>query len=419
MKDRTIEEDIFVVDLNEVFVNDFSSRMRYLVYSPLASKFLLADDEGLGEIDEGVLYKLRVVGDRSRFFGRLDSSSQLQKMAVLPNHTCNFNCSYCYSALGRSNTVLDKEKLDRGLEFFINPDRLENRNLSLSFIGGGEPLISWPLVQHGIEYATLLAQKGGFSLLITLVTNGSIMNDNIIATLKENNVLPDVSFDIIEEAQNRNRGHFDVVCSTIDKLCAKGVVPSVNATITPDTVERQEEMVRFMQQRFPEVKNMVFEPVVSKSLFPSVTDLSDFYSRFLEHFFKAKNTAVNSACNVTCRIYKNVELLLQRGCPSKLTLTPQGDISVCYCCSSPKERAYTSRVYGYVDQKAVHIDEVKFKTVNGINVHSNEKCSSCFAKWHCGGGCMCPNDTYDDAYLDEVCRFTRRMVARAILERMR
>lgn len=410
------EDNIFKIPVGDYFGKKPESIT--MLYAPFAGSMLLADETGLKEINDAQLQPLRAEGDVSRFLSKVRQVEDIQKMAILPNHTCNFNCSYCYSAKGRSNTVLEKEKLKAGLDYFINPNRLQQRYLSISFIGGGEPLLSWPLVKYGIEYASELAEAHGFTLLMTLITNGSIMNEEIVETLKHYQVLPDVSFDVLEDAQNKNRRHFDLVCQTIDMLCQHQLVPSINATITPDTVERMEEMVAFMAERFPAVSNMVFEPVVSDEVFATAAELHDFYKKYLHHFFKAKKMAAQSGRYVTCRIYKNVDSLLERGCPSKITLTPQGDISICYCKSSPKEKKYEDRVYGKVENGAIRLDKAKFDAIHKIDVHAFEKCSGCFAKWHCGGGCMCPNDLYNDDYLEEVCVFTREMIRRVLLERM-
>lgn len=410
------EDNIFKIPVGDYFGKKPESIT--MLYAPFAGSMLLADETGLQSISDEQLKPLRTDGDISRFLSKVKRMDEIQKMAILPNHTCNFNCSYCYSAKGRSNTVLDKEKLKAGLEYFIDPKRLKERHLSISFIGGGEPLLSWNLVKCGIEYASELAEKHGFTLLMTLITNGSIMNEEIVDTLKRYHVLPDVSFDVLEDAQNKNRRHFSLVCQTIDMLCQHQLVPSINATITPDTVGRMEEMVTFMAERFPAISNMVFEPVVSDEVFATATELHDFYEKYLDHFFKAKKMAAEDGRYVTCRIYKNVDSLLERGCPSKFTLTPQGDISICYCKSSPKEKKYTERIYGVVSEGIVKLDEKKFDTIHHVDVYSFEKCNDCYAKWHCGGGCMCPNDLYSENYLEEVCIFTRELVRRTLLERM-
>ena len=410
------EDNIFKIPVGDYFGKKPESIT--MLYAPFAGSMLLADETGLQSISDEQLKPLRTDGDISRFLSKVKRMDEIQKMAILPNHTCNFNCSYCYSAKGRSNTVLDKEKLKAGLEYFIDPKRLKERHLSISFIGGGEPLLSWNLVKYGIEYASELAEKHGFSLLMTLITNGSIMNEEIVDTLKHYHLLPDVSFEVLEDAQNKNRRHFSLVCQTIDMLCQHQLVPSINATITPDTVERMEEMVVFMAKRFPAIQNMVFEPVVSDEVFKTPAELHVFYEKYLDHFFNAKRIAAPNGRYITCRIYKNVDSLLERGCPSKFTLTPQGDISICYCKSSPKEKKYTERVYGVVSEGIVKLDEKKFDAIHHVDVYSFEKCNDCYAKWHCGGGCMCPNDLYSEDYLEEVCIFTRELVRRTLLERM-
>lgn len=406
---------IFLVPIGRYL--GYEEEAYHIVYAPLVGKMLVADSEGLKELSK-VIPELTFSGDIKRLLSKVDSARDLQKMSVLPNHICNFSCSYCYAATGRSNVSLQQETLDKALEYFIDPLRLQERHLSLSFIGGGEPLLSWNLVEHGIRYAHTLASRYGFNLLMTLTTNGSIMNDEIVRCLKDYQVLPNISFDIIEEAQNKHRKHFTQVCETIDKLCDSGLTPVVNATITPDTVERMTEMFNFMDERFPKVTNMVFEPVVSNHIFVAASELGSFYDKYLDQFFSARNKAVKAGKNITCRIFKNVDSLLERGCPSKLALTPHSDLSICYCTSSPKEKMYYQRIYGWVDAGGVHIDEEKFQRINNINVYSFAKCDKCFAKWHCAGGCMCPNDLYDEQHLDEVCRFTKEMIRRTLIQRL-
>lgn len=409
------KNDIFLIPIGDYLYCEKSAY--YIVYSPLKGRMLAADNKGLEQLHE-IIPELVSDLQADDLLSKVEKASDLQKMSVLPNHTCNFNCSYCYSAKGRSNTTLQYDVLDKALEYFIDPQRLKERHLSLSFIGGGEPLLSWPLVKHGIEYADFLASRYGFSLFMTITTNGSIMNDSIIDVLSQYCVLPNVSFDILEEAQNKHRKHFLQVCKTLDKLCEKGLIPVVNATITPDSVERMQEMFDFMNEHFPLITDMVFEPVVSNEIFTTPQELGAFYDKYIYHFFRTRAKAKVIHKNITCRIFKNVDSLLERGCPSKLSLTPQGELSICYCVSSPKEKMYTQRVYGNVDTNGVHIDEEKFKRINEINIYSYPKCENCFAKWHCAGGCMCPNDLYGVEHLEEVCRFTKEIIRRTLFLRM-
>ncbi|NLF42535.1 MAG: hypothetical protein GX587_07560, partial [Bacteroidales bacterium] len=239
-----------------------------------------------------------------------------------------------------------------------------------------------------------------------------------IEVLKKYQVLPDISFDILPEIQNRQRSNYIAVCKTLDMLSDNGFTPSLNATITPDNVMLQEEMVREALKKFPCVENMIFEPVVAPELFDEPKSLAAFYNTFIEHFFKARNLAAMNNRLVECRIIRNMEEILDRGCPSKFSITPQGDIAICYCASSPNEPNYQSRVYGSISHSGiVSLDQQKFLKTHLDNLFSRRKCDYCFARWHCGGGCMCPNELYNDAYLEEVCIFTRKIIKQELLHR--
>lgn len=423
-------DNIFLIPVGDYLGKDDCEYQ--LIYAPLAGKMLIADKDSIFDVnhfihnrdelivDKNILKTLNEITsekDVEDYLSKVERVDDLQKMSILPNHTCNFSCSYCYSAKGRANIVLTKEKLKLGLDYFINPERLKERYLTISFIGGGEPLLSWDLVKFGIEYAHNRAEKYGFKLVMTLISNGSIMDSEIIDWLKQYHVLADISFDVLEDIQNKQRKNYNKVFDNIRLLCDNGLVPSINATITPDIVNRLTEMFEHISLNFPSIKNMVFEPVVSPDLFQTPKDLRIFYQLFTENFLYVQKLAQAEEKNVTCRIYKNINSIIDRGCPSKFTLTPQGDISICYCTSSPNEAYYEKRIYGIID-KVVHIDAEKFDTIHKINVHHYEKCSNCFAKWHCGGGCMCPNDLYTEPFLDEICVFTKNLIKIVLLQRM-
>jgi len=404
----------------------------YLVYSPLAGCMLIATPDSVDALNSALdapegstsdikeaIALLSNYSPIEKRIRKINGTDDLQKMSILPNHKCNLSCTYCYASQGRTGEELDKEQLKAGLVYFIDPKRLKNRFLTISFIGGGEPLLSWDIVRYGIEYAHKLAVEGAFTLSITLITNGTIMNDEIAATLKQYNVLPDISFDILKDTQDKQRGQYETICQTLDMLDNYGLRPSVNATITPHNVKLQEHMATEMLNRFPHVDNMIFEPVVSTAFFSNLTDFKQFYKDYHKHFMAAQKLAEAAGKKIESRLSRNLNDIIDRGCPSKFSLTPQGDITICYCSSSPKEKDYEKRVYGNIDKAAsLALNQDKFLTVHNENVYSFDKCKDCFAKWHCGGGCMCPNSTYSEEYLNVICDFTCNYIKQVLLERM-
>ena len=426
-----IRSNIFPIPVGSHF--KIPDEKLYLVYAPFSDNALVATPDNVAEManymedisqvkDPDIIETMETLLDHDpvKFSARLESPELFNRLAILPNNVCNFNCSYCYSAPGRSGKVLDENKLKATLDYFIDPKRLAPPDIIyIAIMGGGEPLLSWDLVKFIIKYSNGQAAKYGFTTDISLVTNGSIISDEIIKLLKDNEVGVSVSFEILEEIQNKQRGHFNLVCQTIDKLISNGLAPKFRSTITPASVDRQKEMVEFVVNRFPGVSDIMFEAVTDAASFASPDDIKTFYDNYTDHFFAAQHFGAEKGLKVECSASRNLNLLVERFCPGTFALTPEGDISMCTRITSPLDTGFNDCVYGRMDDSGVmNIDREKLKKLSDINVYSMEKCRDCFAKWHCGGGCMAQRYAYDEEVLNLICDYTRSFTKRMLLERL-
>ena len=114
---------------------------------------------------------------------------------------------------------------------------------------------------------------------------------------------------------------------------------------------------------------------------------------------------------------KYVDMLVEHYCGGEMCLTPEGTITVCHRFSSPKEERYKDIVYGQVTEKGeVLFDDNKFRSLISHDITMQPKCRNCFAKWHCGGGCLAQSMIYADDQLDIICDWTRQFT-QEILER--
>lgn len=341
------------------------------------------------------------------------------KLSLLPNLTCNFACSYCYSAAGRGATVIPWEKVQAVLDRFIDETRIPPQQISIFISGGGEPLLSWNIVGRAVTYARKRASAKGFSLQISIVTNGSLLTEEIADFALENDCSLCVSFEVLPQLQNLQRRNFDLVNENIAMLGRKGVRTLLNSTITPQSVGFLCDMVKSVAERYPFVAQYTVEPVTGASAFGSAEALRRFYEDFYDGYTAAKRIA--EGCGLTLRFTFDDALrgVSVRHCPGKFCLTPQGDISICHLVSSPAESRYDDCIYGRVkDDGSVEVDIEKFRVLYGKNIFSREQCRDCFAKWSCGGECMTRNETYPAEYMEEVCRFNRRFVKHLLLERL-
>jgi sulfatase maturation enzyme AslB (radical SAM superfamily) len=350
---------------------------------------------------------LKMKTDTSSFIKR--TPADFTTLSLVPNQKCNFNCSYCYSAEGRSAKVIDRAVLHKGLDFFIDRQRIAPQTLKMFVSGGGEPFVTQDITCHALEYAHERAKQQGFQLWASVVTNGSIVNDKIINVLKRHGTSVCVSFEILEDLQEQLRCHYRTVAETLARYGNAGVPTMVNSTITPLSVNRMDEMTEMLFRQYPFVRSFTMEPVTDYRLFPTPAHLADFYGRFMQNYFKIKQRYGKSDLEIWC----SLELMTaaaprRRYCPGKLCLTPEGTFTICHCATSSKEERYERCVYGKIDGNGVSFDLEKFHGLLNINASTMRRCDNCIAKMNCGGECLTRIDLYPTEYMDEVCNFNRR-----------
>lgn len=332
-------------------------------------------------------------------------------LTVLPNNICNFSCSYCYSARGRNGAQLPKESLDVAIKYFFESKPLGfTRPLTISFMGGGEPMLSWEVVREGIEYAKKLSQDKGSHLNIRIITNGSVLDEKQLAFIQQEDIAVSVSFEIIPEIQNLQRKHYDEVYGNICRLLQYGISVQVNATITPSNVERIVEMVEILHSRFPAIHNAMFEPVVGESLFSSPLAMRTFYTHYVEQYIAARKLADQYGIDLTSFAYLRTVFPLERACPGEFCITANGDITGCYCVATKNDPLFIYTKYGTVKQNHIEFDVNQYKRLLDWNVYSREECTDCAVKWNCGGGCFHQYQSYSKPYRDEICFFTKQFV---------
>lgn len=123
-------------------------------------------------------------------------------------YRCNLNCPYCYVGENRNKNELSTDEWKK----VIN----QLPRYSFATLVGGEPLLR-------LDFGEILAElsKRVFSKT-SLVTNGYLLNDEILKILCENNLmLLSVSLDGYGENHDKNRnkeGLFDKVTSNLENL---------------------------------------------------------------------------------------------------------------------------------------------------------------------------------------------------------
>ncbi len=414
--------------VHNIYPLSLSSSGKFLVYAPLVDAAFYATKSDLHQLasaltnfedaDEELkdiisnLTTFTPISERKEY---IRSQNDFINLSILPNNKCNFSCSYCYSANGRDTREIDWEQVKTMIDFFLSPQRNNSPYLTVSIFGGGEPLLSWEkITKPTILYLYQQANQSNRKITTTLITNGSLIPQDFIDICRTYNIDLVCSYEILEEIQNIQRKHFDLVTNNIQRLIDNSVIPAINAVITEKNVARQTEMIHTLHERFPDIRYVAFEPVIDTNG-PNTTM---FYDMFMNHFLEAYSLAQSVGITLTCSVLRNVDVTVDRYCPGELALCADGSLSICPCVSSPNEPNYNHYIYGEVENGRVIINDEKLQTLLSYRVNQQPWCKHCFAKYNCGGGCINKtlnnNMQQDHAY----CHFVQKFLKQILINRL-
>jgi radical SAM protein with 4Fe4S-binding SPASM domain len=397
----------------------------YLVYAPLNGQVSLAAPQSVSELelaaadetscDESnlkILSSLKANGKLPVYY-LPDTPHDLCQIDLLLNNTCNFRCTYCYSASGRSNGQVDFEKVKTLIDYLFQ--RKQTKPYIINFSGGGEPLLSFPLIRQTVDYIEKLAEGKTYLYNIGLVTNGSLVTPEIVEYLKRKKIDMAVSFEILQSLQDMERGSYEKVAANIDMMLDMEFLFGIRTTFTPDSVCCMTHMIEELSRRFPRIRAVVFDVVLSPDIFKTPEMLAKYYGDFIREYFAAKQRGKELGIAVESIAVETLTMLRERTCNGKIVLTPNGKISSCSRVSSPKETLYGEYIFGEIENGKISFDEDKFRSImSENNIHSQSFCEGCFAKWNCGGGCRLFHQSFGREFLEPKCEFTRQGLQRQL-----
>lgn len=125
---------------------------------------------------------------------------------VIPTHRCNLGCTYCFASAkniddSKEENDLDEKTAKRIIEFIMTSPSYA---ITIEF-QGGEATARFDTVKLMTNYAKELNLKYKKDLKLTIVTNLTLMNENIANWLIDNDVTICTSFDGPKNVHDKNR----------------------------------------------------------------------------------------------------------------------------------------------------------------------------------------------------------------------
>lgn len=112
------------------------------------------------------------------------------RLVVIPTWQCELRCNYCWIPK-QDGRVMSARTLERCVDLLLSSRRPE---VQLQFFGG-EALLEWGLVRHGIEYGQQRARAEGKAIRFILSSNGWSLDEEKLDWLARHPVKLELSLD--------------------------------------------------------------------------------------------------------------------------------------------------------------------------------------------------------------------------------
>lgn len=152
--------------------------------------------------------------------------NNVHQLILQVTQNCNLRCKYCvysgsYVNRGHTKKRMSIETAKKAIDFY----RKHNGNLEVAMISfyGGEPLLEMKLIHEIIAYANKVFK--GKNIRYNMTTNATLLNDEIVKFLYENDISITISLDGPQAIQDNSRvfaesgkGTFDVIMKKLDYI---------------------------------------------------------------------------------------------------------------------------------------------------------------------------------------------------------
>lgn len=214
---------------------------------------------------------------------------------------CNLRCRYCLVGQGvmtAPRQLMSREVARRAIDFLLQVSG-ESRMCRVGFFGG-EPMLNFAVIKAAVEYGQALTRERGKEMEFTIITNGTLFNEENLLYIKRKGITVGISIDGPPSVHDRmrpfadRRGSYATVRKHLPRLL-DGYDDKVHArtVITRHAMRVVEIIEHLTDLGFREIRiGHVWGEEEGHFLDPSVRqELKEAYSE-LARFFLARKTSI-------------------------------------------------------------------------------------------------------------------------------
>ncbi len=106
---------------------------------------------------------------------------------------CNLACKYCYNESEIRQDTMSWDTFKNSIDLFFSHPYKDNGIKFLIY--GGEAALEWELFKKSVEYIYKCSETAKISAHVCLISNGTLINDEMVKYIKDNNIGIGISFD--------------------------------------------------------------------------------------------------------------------------------------------------------------------------------------------------------------------------------
>lgn len=327
--------------------------------------------------------------------GKMDFG--IRSITLNVNQICNLKCAYCAAGgdgtYGEPTNQISVEKTLPQLKFFMS-SLAKGSSFAISFVGG-EPLLHPLAIKAIYEFVTQESRERSLTPIMKIVTNGTLIQGEVLAILRSMKVHLTISFDGIREFNDRLRPSKDGK-STTDKILIgfenltadRGLIESIcfSAITTIDNINLVDNYNYFK----------LLNPDSIEFVFANEEKSLDIQSKYIEQINEIAAIAWKAGGENELRKIKSFDHYF------RVLDNQQKTENFCgagknYLMVDAKNRLY-SCVWDANDKKEIvgvgeQLDHDALSKYSKPLIELNN-CNTCWARYLCGGGCMYINKAH-------------------------
>lgn len=324
------------------------------------------------------------------------ASPPLRALSLAVAQKCNLGCTYCYAQQGDFGGAAKSMPLQTALDAveLLFRDVAPGERVNLSFLGG-EPLINRGVIRAATERAVELARERDAAATFSITTNGTLLTEEDGAFFERHGFAVTLSIDGIGAAHDALRPFkggdpsFARVLGSAAPLLRmqRRMQVSARVTVTPSNLSLRHTLDGLLALGFHSVG---FSPMLAsptgnaemdeRALSVMLDQMIACGEEFERRVLAGRRYAFTNVVNALREIHKGTHRPYPCGAGAGyMGVSADGELAACH--------RFVGDGAGAMGSVAAIDRERQNAWLAERHVHRQEPCSSCWARYLCGGGC--------------------------------